>query len=122
MKSKIIRFFDEIYMQDYLVIFASTHKEFCSIVKKEEHFCPHKSDDTATGEFHGLDGKKCSLALIWSTDTTYNLIHECIHACSWVLINRGIYLTAETEETYAYYYTYLIRIIKEILIKQKRRK
>ena len=111
----VIWFFDEIYCQEYLVIFNPSHKKFCEIAKKETGFIPEQVEDDSgiSGEFHGLTNKNGSLGLIWSSDKSSNLVHELMHACSWTLRNREIYLTPDTDETYAYYYTYLYRTVME---------
>lgn len=120
----IIWFFDEVYAQEYLVIFAPTHRKFCELVKKEINFTPEdagEKDDTVVGTFYGISNKSGTLCIIWSSTKTYSLIHECFHACSWVLQNRDIILNPETEETYAYYYTFIYRMIMEN-VKYNRRK
>ena len=116
----VVWLFDEIYMQEYLVIFAPTHKKFCEIAKEECKFSPEPVDPHSgiSGEFHGLECKRSSLGLLWSSDKSCNLIHELMHACAWTLRNRDIYLTPDAEETYAYYYTYLFRSIMEELRKR----
>ena len=104
----IIWFWDNVYNQEYLVIFAPNHKKFREIVRKELNFCPHieeeENESHITGEFNGLTNKGGSLGLIWSSDKSLNLIHELMHACAWTLRNREIFLTPDAEETYAYYY------------------
>jgi hypothetical protein len=113
-KKNIIWFYDEIYRQEFLVIFTPTHRKFCELIKKETGICLEPEENEVTGCFHGMSNKKCgSLGLIWSSDKSLNLVHELMHACSWTLRNRDIYLTEESEESYAYYYTYLYRTIKE---------
>jgi hypothetical protein len=111
----VIWLFDEIYMQEYLVIFAPTHKKFCELAKEACKFVPEtvEEDSGISGEFHGLTCKCSSLGLIWSSDKSYNLIHELVHACAWTLRNRDIHLTPDAEESYAYYYAYLYRTIME---------
>ena len=120
LNKNVVWFFDEIYMQEYLIIFAPTHKKFCEISKAECKFSPEEVEAGSgiSGEFHGLECKRSSLGLIWSSDKSCNLIHELVHACAWTLRNRDIYLTPDAEETYAYYYTYLFRTIMEELRKR----
>ena len=115
-KSKhVLWFFDFVYCQEICVIFAPTHSKFVQLAKKETGFDVEKADGIS-GEFHGLNTKKGgSLALVWSSDKDANLMHEMFHVCSWVLRNRGIYLTEESEESYAYYLTYLVRTAKEYI-------
>ena len=112
----ILVFFDEVYMQEFLVIFAPTHKQFCEIVKDRIGFEPDSCEDgnQPSGEFHGLTNKKMgSLAVIWSSDKDEALTHEIFHAVCYTLRNREIHLEdCSSEEAYAYYLTYLRRKIK----------
>jgi hypothetical protein len=117
----IIEFFDPIYMQEFMVIFAPTHTKFREIIKKEIGFNTEEVPNGVCGEFHGLESKRCgSLALIWASDKANSLWHEVFHACYYVLRNREIHLTPDSEESYAYYYSYIMRTIKNILDYQKR--
>lgn len=111
----IIWFFDDVYTQEYLVIFAPTYKKYMQMLKEEIGYKePNEEEPNGiTGEFKGLSTKRSSLAVIWSSDKSNNLVHEIFHACAWVLKNRDIWLNPETEETYAYYYTFIYRMIKE---------
>ena len=122
----VIWVYNETYMQEYLVIFAPNYKKFCEITKSEIRFSPRQEegdeDGHVTGEFIGLVNEHSSLGIIWASDKTVNLVHELFHACAWTLRNRDIELTQDTEETYAYYYAYLYRTIKEELYKQKETK
>jgi hypothetical protein len=122
-KKNIIWFIDPVYRQEYVIFFAPTYKKFCEIVKKEINFSPHQEegDENVIGEFNGLTNKGGSLGVIWSSDKTVNLMHELFHACAWTLRNRDIYLTPDSEETYAYYYTFLYRSVMEF-VRANRRK
>lgn len=42
------------------------------------------------------------------------IAHECLHATSYILSNRGIYFSEETEEVYAYLLGYIVNEIKKI--------
>lgn len=116
----IIWFSDDIYRQEFLIIFAPNHNKFAKILKEETGFTiePCKEDCVA-GQFNQLKGKCGSLAVIWSNDKNLTLLHEIFHACSTVLKERDIWLNPETEETYAYYYIYLVRTIQEELRRRR---
>lgn len=110
----VIWFCDFVYSQEYCVIFAPTHEKFMELAEQETGFKVEACDFLA-GEFHGLSTLKGgSLALIWSSDKASNLVHELFHACAWTLRNRGIHLSEDTEESYAYYLTFLLRAVKEL--------
>ena len=109
-------FFDEIYRQEFLVIFAPNHNKFAQILKKETNYDVEPcEEDCVAGQFNELKSKNGSLAVIWSSDKNLVLLHEVFHACSCILQQRDIWLNPETEETYAYYYCYIVRAIQERL-------
>jgi len=112
----VLWFFDNVYRQEFLVIFAPNHKKFAEILKKESGFEVEPcNEECVTGQFNELKSKCGSLAVIWSSDKNLVLLHETFHACSCILGQRSIFLNPETEESYSYYYTYLIRTIQEYL-------
>ena len=116
----IIWIWDGVYNQDILVIFAPNYKDFLKLVKKEICFVPEDTDtpDNACGEFFVISNPHGTLVVIWSSNKTETLLHECFHVCSRILRDRGIELCDATDEAFAYYYTYLIKTIKE-KIKEK---
>ena len=112
----VMWFFDEIYRQEFMVIFAPNHKKFAQILKEETNFVVEPcEEDCVVGQFNELKSKHGSLAVIWASDKNLVLLHEIFHACSSVLKDRDIWLNPETEETYAYYYCYIVRAIQERL-------
>ena len=96
-----------------MIVFTPSHAKFREIVKQHLNHDIEK-DEEATGQFYGLTRKQQSIAIIWSSDKNTNLVHEIFHAVSWVLRNRGIALDGDgSEESWAYYLSYLWRTIKE---------
>jgi len=116
----VMYFFDEVYRQEFLVIFASNHKKFAQILKKETGFVVEPCEEACVvGQFNQLKSKHGSLAVIWASNKNLALLHEIYHACSSVLKEREIWLNPETEESYAYYYCYIVRAIQERLRREK---
>jgi len=112
----VIWFFDDIYRQEFMVIFAPNHNKFREILKKETNFEIEKcEEDCVAGQFNELKSKNGSLAVIWASDKNLVLMHEIFHACSCILQQRDIWLNPETEESYSYYYCYIMRSIQERL-------
>lgn len=110
---RVFWFMDFVYNQEFCVIIVPTHKQFAKIAKDEIGFEVEPCDFLA-GEFHGLTNENHpSLALVWSSDKDINLTHELFHACAWTLRTRGLTLSQESEEAYAYYLTYLFRQVRE---------
>ena len=112
--NNVIWFLDEIYHQDFMVVFAPTHDKFRGIVLDELGI--EIEPEEADGQFYGMycPHGQHSIAIIWSSNKGGNLIHECFHACSWVLRNRNINLLSDdADEAYAYYLTYIWQAIKD---------
>ena len=112
--TNVIYFTDAVYGQDFMFVFAKSQDKFCEIVKEELNI--ELGNAQADGEFCVLpvSRKHKSIAVIWSSNKQSSLIHECLHACSYVLRNRNILLSSiEAEEAYAYYLSYIWRTIKE---------
>jgi hypothetical protein len=112
----ILWFFDEIYRQEFMVIFAPNHRKFAELLKKETGFVVEPcEEECVAGQFNELKSKHGDLAVIWASDKNLVLMHETFHACSCILQQRDIWLNPETEESYSYYYCYIMRSIQERL-------
>jgi len=112
--NNVIQFTDAVYGQGFMIVLAPSHAEFRKIVKEKLNI--QIEDSTANGQFSVLPSphKHQALAVIWSSDKQSSLVHEALHACSWVLRSRNICLTSEdAEEAYCYYLSYIWRTIKE---------
>ena len=116
----VMFFFDAIYRQEFLIIFAPNHNKFAQLLKNETGFEVEPcKEDCVAGQFNELKSEKGSLAVVWASDKNLVLMHEVFHACSAVLQARDIWLNPETEESYAYYYCYIMRSIQEIIKYEK---
>mgnify|MGYP001611911806 CR=1 FL=1 len=100
---KILHIYDFTYRQNYYFIFAKTHKEYRDICKRQLKNNIQPKENETGGGFnvftHGKD--KTKVCYIWAF-LKRNIIHECMHAISYVLRHRGIPLNDDTEEAYAY--------------------
>ncbi len=72
----------------------------------------------------------CSEIVVWFNEAGSNfriddlndvgtITHESLHAVSKVLTNRGVKMVCESEETFAYYHTWLMTEILKRLEKRK---
>ena len=92
----------------------STAKQFRDFIKKE-----FKQDvdakDGDSGEFVvAFDNKsKSTIGVVWAKDNKETLNHELLHATMWVLDNRGIRLSKDSEEIFCYYQGFLLKCITE---------
>ncbi|MCX5679687.1 MAG: hypothetical protein NTZ95_03400 [Candidatus Omnitrophica bacterium] len=124
---KIIRFFDEVYSHEFVVVFAPTHEEFCEFMYDKNlltelnmpsvFFDCDSSDDSGTFlgrvlRSHSYKEQK-DYILIYSSDENETLVHEIFHACYGVLSGHDIELSKETNEAYAYYIGYIWKMIKK---------
>jgi hypothetical protein len=119
MPKGVFFFQDPIYCQEFLVIVTSTHAKFRKFVKEYLNYDIEK-DDKCTGQFNGISNSKESrdVGIIWASNRKESLIHEIFHAVSYVMRNRDITLdSSSSEETWAYYISYLYREIQERLSK-----
>jgi hypothetical protein len=99
----ILHIYDWTYRQNYYYIRAKTHKEYREICEKELK-CHIDIKQTETGGGfnvfeHGKD--KTEVCYIWAADKR-SLVHECFHAVSYTLRSRGIKLTDDSDEAFAY--------------------
>lgn len=106
----IIHVFDPIYMVNFYAVVDMSNKEFCSIIKKDIKLELPKSD--SDGKFYCIKRHGQEIGLIWSTDKTEHLTHECFHATSWALRKKGLELGEDSDEAFAYYQQFLIKAIR----------
>ncbi len=65
-----------------------------------------------TGRFAVFQKKNIDVGVVWVKDWKW-LAHELFHATHWIAQDRGLYLTDESEEAYAYLISYLDRKIRK---------
>jgi len=114
----VIIFNDPVYCQDYIIVITPSHTKFRRIIKELIDYDIEKEEDTGvSGCFYGITHpKKGDLGILWTKNRQCTLIHEIFHLTSWTLRNRDICLDSESsEESWAYYLTYIYRTIKERL-------
>lgn len=109
----ILHIYDFTYRQNYYYIPARSHKEYQSICLKELKCKIEDKTETKSGGFNVLVHKtKTDVCYIWAVDKK-DIVHECFHAISYVLRNRGIPLNDDTEEAFAYAIGFLTEQIFE---------
>jgi len=105
----ILHIYDFTYRQNYYFIPAKTHTEYRKICKKELNNDIAPKDTETGGGFNVFDyGKdKTEVCYIWANEKR-DLVHECFHAISYTLRNRGIKLTDDSDEAFAYSLGFLV--------------
>lgn len=115
----ILHIYDWTYRQNYYYIPAKTHKEYIEICRKElkNNILP-KDKETGGGfnVFNYGNKEHTEVCYIWACNKR-NLVHECFHAISYVLRSRGIKLTDDSDEAFAYALGFLV----DEILKNKRR-
>ena len=111
---KTLHIFDPILRQNYYFVHAKDKDEYHKIVKKE--FKVDLPNKGSGGSFNVISQNDIEIGLLWAKKNDIcNLAHECFHAISYTLRQRGIELSAETDEIYAYHLAFLMRTIREKL-------
>lgn len=107
---------DTLYGQQFVVVLTKSYAKFREIIKKRLNIdMEEEKDCEPSGQFREFTcpENNMSLGVIWSSDQEGALLHECLHACAYVLQKRGIWMDSEgSEETWAYYLSYLWQTIR----------
>lgn len=104
---------DPIFEQSYWVFNCKTAIDF----KREyQRIIPETQmldiDEFQSGKFAVVDfGNKGTIGIIWAKDREH-LVHELLHATTWILGKRGVPITQENDEVMAYYQCFLLREIE----------
>ena len=105
----ILHIFDPVYRMNIWAVAGASHKTFCRLMKKElgATFAPTKSD----GKFYTYVSKGRTVGVIWSSDKSVHLMHECAHATFWAMRERGIGFSEDAEDAFCYYQSFLFRAL-----------
>lgn len=120
---------DPIFFGSFFIIFADSQQ--CSdILFKRYKVRDSDINDSFSGLTVEVSNGICSEIVVWFNEANGNfridnpndvgtITHESLHAVSKVLINRGVKMVCESEETIAYYHTWLTTKILKRLEKRK---
>ena len=99
----ILHIYDFTFRQNYYYIPAKTHKEYREICKKELRNDIAPKDNETGGGFNVFATGKHNIEVcyIWASSKR-DIVHECFHAVSYVLRSRGLKLTDDSDEAFAY--------------------
>jgi hypothetical protein len=115
----ILHIYDFTYRQNYYFIPAKTHKEYQDICWKQLKCKVEDKKYEVGGGFNVfMHGKKeaTEVCYIWANNKR-DIVHECFHAVSYTLRHRGINLTDDSDEAFAYALGFLVN---EIFTNQKK--
>lgn len=98
----ILHIYDFTYRQNYYYIPAKTHKEYQDICWKELKCKIEDKGKSVGGGFNVFTHKSdTDVCYIWAKEKR-DIVHECFHAISYTLRSRGIKLTDDSDEAFAY--------------------
>ncbi len=120
---------DPIFFGSFFIIFADSQR--CSdILFKRYKLRDSGINDSFGGLTLEVSNGICSEIVVWFNEAGSNfriddlndvgtITHESLHAVSKVLTNRGVKMVCESEETFAYYHTWLMTKILKRLERRK---
>jgi hypothetical protein len=115
----ILHIYDFTYRQNYYYISAKTHKEYQDICWKELKCKIEDKKDSVGGEFNVFTPhSNTDVCYIWAKEKR-DIVHECFHAISYTLRSRGIKLTDDSDEAFAYALGFLVDEIFQNLRRTK---
>ena len=107
--------YDNLFRQNVYYILSPDQKELVKIAKERLNIDLKERDHTE-GRFLTAEKSGCMVGIIWTSNrNSWIIAHEVTHATCWILDNKGIPLTFETEEVYCYMNQFLFREIWEYL-------
>ena len=107
--------YDPIFRTNFYYILATDQKELLRVMKDRLNITG-KEKDHVEGRFLSAEKSGCTVGVIWTSNRNpWIIAHEVCHAVGWSLDTKGIPLTFETEEVYAYLTQFLSREIHEYL-------
>ena len=102
---KIIHIYDPIFKINFYAVKGGSFKKFAEIMKKQLKI--DLGEEKVDGKFIVITNGGIDIGLIWGKRKG-ELIHECLHATVWALESKGINMSKETDEVYAYYQQFLL--------------
>jgi len=102
--------YDETFKQNYYMLIGVNRNRYVEIVKKELKQDVELPLANICGRTVYLDVEGHLIPIIWTTNKKpSNIAHECFHAIADVLEDRGVKLSGDSCEIYAYSLERLIR-------------
>jgi len=111
---KILHIYEPLYQANFYYIPANSYKEYARIIDKQLKIKSIFSDKTSGAGFEVYEKDNTDVGFIWAPKGKWDLIsHECFHASHWLMANRGLKLTDDSEEAYAYLLQFIVGQIKD---------
>lgn len=117
----IMKLKDVLYRNDIYFIHGESDEKIKAYLKRKADYDAAEIVKKSSGFFVSFGEPTCEFYIVITKQADNwigTLVHECLHATSAVLRDRGIELTAETEEAYAYYLQWLFNSLHCLLQKR----
>ena len=94
-----------------------SRKEYSKQVKYEFDKTAPEKPSYARGTFEVYEKQGQGVSVIWLSEkaTPSDLVHECFHATHFILDDKGMFLSNNSEEAYAYMLTHIFQKTKVIV-------
>jgi|WetSurSiteA1Bulk_404760.scaffolds.fasta_scaffold21454_2 hypothetical protein len=126
---KVKKYYDNIYMAKYIVVFDCTIDDFYKYINKEIGIAPDRADNIKPWNslFEGMEVNGEIYVFIYLSSIGNNLrglSHELAHAVIYIFDHRGIPINEEMDEAFCWYYdaildTFVIKLHKNLLDNEK---
>ena len=112
----IFHIYDFVFQQNFYFIPAKNEEEFRKKCKKQLGKIEFKEelDNDKDGGFSVYQQNGAPVCFLWA-HTPRHIIHECWHAVSWTLRKKGINLTDDSDEAFAYLLGFLTEQILKVI-------
>lgn len=109
----LIHIWEPVFRSNFYYVIAPTYAEFGKVVK--HHFdiqIAEKEQNEPLGHTTAFPQDEGTLVFIWTKNNSPDVIaHECFHAVAMELLDRGIKLSGDSDELYAYMLQFLMKSI-----------
>ena len=114
----ILHIFDPVFRQNYYYVDCKNESDYNKILKVE--FKIIQDAKNRDGGFQVFERQKTEIGFIWTSGRDVpTLAHEVLHAVSYCLRSKGLQLSAETDEAYAYVMGFIMgEILKQWKVKK----
>jgi hypothetical protein len=103
---EILHIFDPVYRQNYYYFNCRSQKDYTSLLKLK--FKIELTPKDTDGAFNVFAQRGTDVCFLWTKGKTPQLVaHEVFHAVSYILRRKGLPLSDDTEEAYAYLIQFL---------------
>ena len=107
---------DEIYGSNVYYVKCSRGM-YTKMIKREFNEIAPEKADTVMATFEVYPHKGIAIRVVWLAEKAGidQLVHECFHLTHDVMQDRGLYLTDQSDEAYAYFMQFVFKKMKVLI-------